>query len=93
MRYSIVSKQQYHHIMKAISNKKKPLGCLVVGRVVVGRVVVGVVVVVVGRGVLYETSYQHCIKEYLSCFFTCVSDDAFQVVVMLVVVIHKEMSR
>lgn len=86
MRYSIVSKQQYHHIMKAISNKKKPLGCLVVGRVVVGRVVVG-------RGVLYETSYQHCIKEYLSCFFTCVSDDAFQVVVMLVVVIHKEMSR
>ena len=86
MRYSIVSKQQYHHEMKAISNKKKPLGCLVVGRVVVGRVVVG-------RGVLYETSYQHCIKEYLSCFFTCVSDDAFQVVVMLVVVIHKEMSR
>lgn len=86
MRYSIVSKQQYHHIMKAISNKKKPLGCLVVGRVVAGRVVVG-------RGVLYETSYQHCIKEYLSCFFTCVSDDAFQVVVMLVVVIHKEMSR
>ena len=81
MRYPIVSKQQYHHIMKAISNKKKPLGCLVVGRVVVGR------------GVLYETSYQHCIKEYLSCFFTCVSDDAFQVVVMLVVVIHKEMSR
>ena len=77
--------------MKAISNKKKPLGCLVVGRVVVGRVVVGRVVV--GRGVLYETSYQHCIKEYLSCFFTCVSDDAFQVVVMLVVVIHKEMSR
>ena len=86
MRYSIVSKQQYHHIMKAISNKKKPLGCLVVGRVVVGRVVVG-------RGVLYETSYQHCIKEYLSCFFTCVSDDAFQVVVMLVVVRHKEISR
>lgn len=97
-----MSKQQYHHEMKVISNKKKPLGYLVVVRGVagggylvvvrvVGRVVVGRVVV--GRGVLYETSYQHCIKEYLSCFFTCVSDDAFQVVVMLVVVIHKEMSR
>lgn len=86
MRYPIVSKQQYHHEMKAISNKKKPLGCLAVVRGVVGRGVVG-------RGVLYETSYQHCIKEYLSYFFTCVSGDDFQVVMIPVVVIHKEMSR
>ena len=74
-----MSKQQYHHEMKVISNKKKPLGYLVVVRGVAGGgylVVVRVVGrVVVGRGgvvvrVLYETSYQHCINEYLSYFFT-----------------------
>ena len=57
VRYPIVSKQQYHHGMKVISNKKKPLGYLVVVRrvvrVVVRRVVVARVVV---REVLYETS-------------------------------------
>lgn len=47
---------------------------------------------VVRRGVLYETGYQHCVKEYLSYFFTCDSGDDFQVVVMLVVR-HKEISR
>lgn len=73
-----MSKQQYHHEMKVISNKKKPLGYLVVVRGVAGGgylVVVRVVGrVVVGRGgvvrVLYETGYQHCINEYLSYFFT-----------------------
>ena len=48
MRYLIVSKKQYHHEMKAISNKKKPLGYLVVVRRVAVRRVV--------REVLYETS-------------------------------------
>lgn len=49
VRYPIVSKQQYHHGMKVISNKKKPLGYLVVVKgVVVARVVV--------REVIYETS-------------------------------------
>lgn len=79
MRYPIVSKQQYHHEMKVISNKKKPLGYLVVVRGVAGGGYL-VVVRVVGRGgvgrggvvvrVLYETGYQHCINEYLSYFFT-----------------------